>query len=72
MWAGDGNVWLSMTAHSGAIASMLEVLGHREFALETGGVIPVFVKAERVEGRREVPEKEPSEAPPICPGPPDV
>jgi len=49
---------------------MLEVLGHRAFALETGGVIPVFVKAERVHGKREVPPKEPSASPPLCDGPP--
>jgi broad specificity phosphatase PhoE len=64
------DVFLSFTSHSGAIGSMLEVLGHRKFALETGGVIPVVVRAERVEGRREVPEKEPSDAPPKCEEPP--
>jgi hypothetical protein len=51
---------------------MLEVLGHRKFALETGGVIPVVVRAERVEGSREVPEKEPSDAPPMCKEPPEL
>jgi hypothetical protein len=29
-------------------------------------VIPIFVKAERVHGKREVPPKEPSNAPPLC------
>lgn len=67
-----GNVFLSLTSHSGAIASILEAVGHRSFKLETGGVIPVFLKAERVEGKREVPEKEPSEAPPMCDEPPVV
>lgn len=67
-----GKVVLSMTSHSGAIASMLEVLGHRGFRLETGGVIPVVVRAERVEGRREVPEWEPSDGPEMCDGPPEV
>lgn len=71
VFASDDNVWLSFTSHSGAIGSMLEVLGHRMFALETGGVIPVFVKAERVQGKREVPPKEPSAAPPLCDGPPE-
>jgi hypothetical protein len=33
-------------------------------------VIPVVVRAERVEGRRRVPEKEPSDAPPKCEEPP--
>lgn len=66
----DGHVFVSMTSHSGAIASILGVLGHREFALETGGVIPVFVKAERVEGERVKPPKEPSDTPPMCKEPP--
>jgi hypothetical protein len=66
----DPKVFLSLTSHSGAIGSILEVVGHRRFALETGGVIPVVVKAVRVEGEREVPEKEPSEGPPVCKEPP--
>jgi hypothetical protein len=70
VWANDGNVFLSLTSHSGAIASVLEVIGHRKFALETGGVIPVVVRAEKVEGSREVPPKEPSDAPPMCKEPP--
>ncbi|KAI4666536.1 uncharacterized protein J4E79_002575 [Alternaria viburni] len=72
VFATDDNVWLSFTSHSGAIGSILEVLGHRTFALETGGVIPVFVKAERVQGKREVPPKEPSASPPLCDGPPHL
>jgi broad specificity phosphatase PhoE len=71
VFASDKNVWLSFTSHSGAIGSMLEVLGHRGFALETGGVIPVFVKAERVQGKRQVPPKEPSASPPLCDRPPE-
>lgn len=39
-----------MTAHSGAITSILRVVGHRPFRLATGAVIPVFVKAEVVPG----------------------
>lgn len=68
----DENLWISFTNHSGAITSLLEVMGHRTFALETGGVIPVFVKAVRKEGKREAPVKEPSDAPPMCDGPPEV
>jgi broad specificity phosphatase PhoE len=70
VFANDEGVFLSMTSHSGAIASMLEVLGHRQFKLETGGVVPVVVRAERLEGKRSVPEKEPSDAPPMCDEPP--
>lgn len=38
---------VSITSHSGAIAAMLRVLGHREFSLNTGAVIPVFVRVVR-------------------------
>lgn len=72
VFASDEGVVLSCTSHSGAIASILEAVGHRAFALETGGVIPVVLKAERVSGAREVPPKEPSQAPPRCDEPPDV
>ncbi|KAK5153777.1 hypothetical protein LTR04_006166 [Oleoguttula sp. CCFEE 6159] len=41
----DKNTWISFTSHSGAIAALLEALGHRKFRLPTGGVIPVLVKA---------------------------
>jgi broad specificity phosphatase PhoE len=67
----DDGVFLSFTSHSGAIASILEAIGHREFALQTGGVIPVLVKATRVDGKRKAPPKEPSEAPPPCDSPPE-
>jgi hypothetical protein len=46
IFAADENVFLSLTAHSGAITSILEVVGHRKFPLATGAVIPVVVKAE--------------------------
>jgi broad specificity phosphatase PhoE len=48
LFANDRNVYISLTSHSGAIASHLRVLGHREFKLPTGGMIPVMVKATRV------------------------
>ncbi|KAJ4373001.1 putative phosphoglycerate mutase pmu1 [Neocucurbitaria cava] len=67
---GEGAVFVSLTAHSGAIASILEVVGHRAFALETGGVIPVFVRGVRVSGQRVRPPREPSDGPPLCDGPP--
>lgn len=70
VFGSDGNVVLSLTAHSGAIASILEVLGHRVFRLETGGVIPVVVRARRVVGGRQRPPWEPSDAPPMCDEPP--
>lgn len=38
---------ISVTSHSGSIRTQLMVLGHRPFAIGTGGMIPVFVKATR-------------------------
>ncbi|KAL6161462.1 putative phosphoglycerate mutase pmu1 [Exserohilum turcicum] len=67
---GRREIFVSLTSHSGAIGSILQVLGHRAFALETGGVIPVLLSARRVSGKRAVPPKEPSDAPPLCPEPP--
>ncbi|KAL8775075.1 MAG: hypothetical protein Q9209_000554 [Squamulea sp. 1 TL-2023] len=43
----DDGTFISFTSHSGAICSLLRVLGHREFRLVTGGVIPVLVRAVR-------------------------
>lgn len=46
---GDGEkLVISVTAHSGEITSILRVIGHREFKLNTGAVIPVLIRAEEV------------------------
>ncbi|KAI9041634.1 phosphoglycerate mutase family protein [Aspergillus affinis] len=37
----SAGLFVSVTSHSGEIASLLRVLGHRRFTLDTGGVIPV-------------------------------
>lgn len=39
---------VSITSHSGSIRTQLLVLGHRPFAIGTGGMIPVFVKGVKV------------------------
>lgn len=44
----DPSLYVSLTSHSGAIASKLRVVKHREFRLPTGGMIPVLVKATKV------------------------
>lgn len=44
----DSSTVVSFTSHSGSIASLLRVLGHREFKLQTGALIPLVVKATRV------------------------
>lgn len=43
----DGDQFISITSHSGSIRTQLLVLGHRPFAIGTGGMIPVLVKATR-------------------------
>lgn len=40
--------FVSITSHLGSIRTQLMVLGHRPFAIGTGGMIPVLVKATRV------------------------
>ncbi|KAF2732287.1 phosphoglycerate mutase-like protein [Polyplosphaeria fusca] len=70
VFTNDGGVFLSLTSHSGAITSILEAFGHRKFGLQTGGVIPTLVRAEKVQGRREKPPHEPSDGPPACTSPP--
>lgn len=50
LFSNDESTYLSITSHSGEIASILSVLGHRPFSLSTGAVIPVLVKAEIVAG----------------------
>ena len=47
IFGNDERSVLSLTAHSGMIASLLRVTGHREFGLPTGGLLPLFVKATR-------------------------
>ncbi|OQO05749.1 hypothetical protein B0A48_09843 [Cryoendolithus antarcticus] len=46
VFAQDDHTWISVTSHSGEIASLLRVLGHKTFSLSTGAVIPVLVKGE--------------------------
>lgn len=41
--------FVSITSHSGSIRTQLMVLGHRAFAIGTGGMIPVLVKASRLD-----------------------
>ncbi|KAK2747961.1 hypothetical protein FQN57_001552 [Myotisia sp. PD_48] len=48
----DKNTFISFSSHSGAINSVLNVVGHQRFKLKTGGVIPVLVKAESKEHLR--------------------
>lgn len=40
----DDSIYIAISGHGGAIRSILEVLGHRDFELKTGGILPVVVK----------------------------
>lgn len=41
----DDSNFISFTSHSGMIAALLQHLGHREYRLPTGGLIPILIKA---------------------------
>ena len=45
--ATDASTYIAISAHSGTIMSILEVIGHRPFPLQTGGIMPVVVRVER-------------------------
>ncbi|KAB8233055.1 histidine phosphatase superfamily [Aspergillus alliaceus] len=66
IFARDESTVVSLTAHSGAITSILEVVGHRRFALMTGAVIPVLVRAERVAGPKPPMRVESPSGAPAC------
>lgn len=46
--AEEKNERISLTSHSGAIGAMLHVLGHRQFSVATGAVIPVLVQVDKI------------------------
>ncbi|KAF2727387.1 phosphoglycerate mutase-like protein [Polyplosphaeria fusca] len=50
VFSNDDSTYLSITSHSGEIASLLRVLGHRTFGLSTGAAIPVLVKISTLQG----------------------
>lgn len=50
IFAHDPSSVISITSHSGAIESVLNVTGHRAFGLVTGAMVPVLVRVERVAG----------------------
>ncbi|POS85555.1 hypothetical protein EPUL_003842, partial [Erysiphe pulchra] len=66
----DKDTFISISTHSGQIGSALRVLGHREFKLNTGQVIPVIVKINRVPGPPPPVKKAFWFMPEICPSPP--
>lgn len=66
----DAAEFVSVTAHSGAITSILSVVGHRPFRLATGAVLPVFVRAEVVPGPEPPRNIDPPTRVPECKGDP--
>ncbi len=48
VFSNDDSTFVSFSSHSGAIGGLLRVLGHRDFRLVTGAIIPVLVKAENM------------------------
>jgi broad specificity phosphatase PhoE len=63
------STWISITAHSGAVAKLLEALNHRPFRLATGQIIPVLVTAEVIE-KQPTPTFEAHEPYSTCDAPP--
>jgi hypothetical protein len=62
----DDDTFISFTSHSGAIGGILRVLGHITFSLQTGGVIPVLVKAETIQGSQSSRSIAPGTPAPTC------
>ncbi|CAD6450934.1 7d66cbbe-ec9e-4369-bedd-59b94293d380 [Sclerotinia trifoliorum] len=48
IFTNDNNTFISLSSHSGAINTILRVIGHRTFSLKTGAVIPVLLKGQSV------------------------
>ena len=70
IFAGDDATWVSITSHSGAIASLLSVLGHRPWSLSTGQAVPVLVRAERLPRQYSSRTVGPWQGAVTCAGPP--
>lgn len=45
IWADDPSTFISITAHSGTITGFFTAVGHQQFGVQTGGFVPVLVKA---------------------------
>jgi broad specificity phosphatase PhoE len=57
---------LSLTSHGGAVGAMLRAVGHREFPLQTGAIIPVLLKTELLHGAEPKMPVDPWEPKPDC------
>lgn len=45
IFAEDPSTFISITAHSGTISGFFTAVGHRAFGVQTGGFVPVLLKA---------------------------
>lgn len=45
LFATDPRTFISITAHSGVINAFFLATGHRKFSVQTGGMVPVVLKA---------------------------
>ena len=63
----DDSTFISFTCHSGVITAILRVVGHRDFHLATGSVIPVLIKEEIVYREEPRTESESWKSLPVCP-----
>ncbi|TGO80070.1 hypothetical protein BELL_0015g00030 [Botrytis elliptica] len=50
LFTNDNSTFISLSSHSGAINTILRVIGHRTFPLKTGAVIPVLIKSQSILG----------------------
>lgn len=62
--------YISVTAHGGTISAILRAVGHRAFGVRVGSAVAVYVRAERVPGRRPLVEFPPGKTAPKCVGDP--
>ncbi|KAF1958982.1 phosphoglycerate mutase family protein [Byssothecium circinans] len=72
VFTSDRSTYISVTTHSGEIASLLRVLGHRVFSLSTGAALPVLVKATTLKGNGPVTTTIPYAAQKTCAAPPSI
>ncbi|MCJ1307616.1 hypothetical protein MMC25_001263 [Agyrium rufum] len=66
----DRNTYISITSHSGEIASLLRVMGHQPFSLNTGAVIPVLMKVSTIFAKEPVTSSQPYTLLSTCATPP--
>lgn len=50
LFENNDNIFVALTSHSGVIATLLIVLGYREFKPQAGDVFPLLVKRQVVNG----------------------